>query len=128
MKSFGGWQPTPVFSPREFHGQRGLAGYTVHGVAESWTQPKPHSTLAMDTPHDRGKLLVLCCLTVFLSVGLMRIPARQRTVMNRCEDEHGSIEMGNETYPINSRTRFQLVFQFHFAFTQTTSHVTLLKL
>ena len=82
----------------------------------------------MDTPHDRGKLLVLCCLTVFLSVGLMRIPARQRTVMNRCEDEHGSIEMGNETYPINSRTRFQLVFQFHFAFTQTTSHVTLLKL
>ena len=64
-------------------------GYTVHGVAESWTRPKQHSTLAMDTPHDRGKLLVLCCLTVFLSVGLMRIPARQRTVMNRCEDEHG---------------------------------------
>ena len=28
------WQPTLVFFPREFHGQRSLAG-TVHGVAES---------------------------------------------------------------------------------------------
>jgi len=29
--------PTPVFWPGEFHGQRSLAGYTVHGVAESDT-------------------------------------------------------------------------------------------
>ena len=28
------WQPTPVFLPGEFHGQRSLAA-TVHGVAES---------------------------------------------------------------------------------------------
>ena len=28
-----GWQPTPVFLPGEFHGQRSLAGY-IHGVAE----------------------------------------------------------------------------------------------
>ena len=28
------WQPTPVFLPREFHGQRSLAG-PVHRVAES---------------------------------------------------------------------------------------------
>ena len=27
------WQPTPVFLPGEAHGQRSLAGYTVHGVA-----------------------------------------------------------------------------------------------
>ena len=26
------WQPTPVFLPGEFHGQRSLTGYTVHGV------------------------------------------------------------------------------------------------
>ena len=31
------WQPTPVFLPGEFHGQRGLAS-TVHGVAKSWTR------------------------------------------------------------------------------------------
>ena len=29
--------PTPVFLPGEFHGQRSLAGYTVHGVAKSQT-------------------------------------------------------------------------------------------
>ena len=28
-------EPTPVFLPREFHGQRSLAGYS-HRVAKSW--------------------------------------------------------------------------------------------
>ena len=28
------WQPTPIFLPGKSHGQRGLAGYIVHGVAE----------------------------------------------------------------------------------------------
>ena len=33
------WQPTPVSLPGKFHGQRSLAGYTVHGsVAKSPTQ------------------------------------------------------------------------------------------
>ena len=32
------WQPTPVFLPEEFHGQRSLAGYIVHGGAQSRTQ------------------------------------------------------------------------------------------
>ena len=27
-------QPTPVFLPGKSHGQRGLAGYIVHGVTE----------------------------------------------------------------------------------------------
>ena len=31
------WQPTPVFLPEEFHGQRSLTG-RVHGVAKSQTQ------------------------------------------------------------------------------------------
>ena len=31
-------QPTAVFLPGEFHGQRSLAGYSpVQGVAKSWT-------------------------------------------------------------------------------------------
>ena len=29
------WQPTPVFLPREFHGQRSLAGYSQWGPKES---------------------------------------------------------------------------------------------
>ena len=28
------WQPTPVFLPREFHGQRSLAGYSLWGCKE----------------------------------------------------------------------------------------------
>ena len=28
------WQPTPVFLPGEFHGQRNLAGYSSHGHKE----------------------------------------------------------------------------------------------
>ena len=38
------WQSTPVFMPGESHGQRSLAGYTVHGVAKSQTQLKQFST------------------------------------------------------------------------------------
>ena len=29
------WQPTPVFLPRKFHGQRSLAGYSPWGHKES---------------------------------------------------------------------------------------------
>ena len=29
------WQPTPVFSPGEFHGQRSLVGYSPWGCKES---------------------------------------------------------------------------------------------
>ena len=31
------WLPTPVFLPGKSHGQRGLEGYTVQGVAKSQT-------------------------------------------------------------------------------------------
>ena len=31
------WQPMPVFLPGKSHGQRNLADYIVHGVAESNT-------------------------------------------------------------------------------------------
>ena len=31
------WQPTPVFLPAEFHGQRSLAGYSQWGHKESDT-------------------------------------------------------------------------------------------
>ena len=37
----GAWvssrQPTPVFLPEEFHGERSLVGYRVHGVTKSQT-------------------------------------------------------------------------------------------
>ena len=30
-----GWQPTPVFLPGEFHGQKSLVGYSPQGHKES---------------------------------------------------------------------------------------------
>ena len=39
------WQPTPVFLPGEFHGQRSLAGYSPQGHKESdTTEATWHST------------------------------------------------------------------------------------
>ena len=35
-------EPTPVFSPAKFHGQRSLAGYIVQGVAESELNTHTH--------------------------------------------------------------------------------------
>ena len=36
------WQPTPVFLPGEFHGQRSLAGYSPQGHKESDTTERLH--------------------------------------------------------------------------------------
>ena len=47
------WQPTPVFLPREFHGQKSLAGCCPRGCTESDTseviqqQQQTHSVLAI---------------------------------------------------------------------------------
>ena len=41
-----GRQPTPVFLPGESHQQRGLVGYTVHGVTKSQTHLKQLSMLS----------------------------------------------------------------------------------
>ena len=41
-----GRQPTPVFLPGEFHRQKSLVGYTVHGVAKSQTRLKQLSMLS----------------------------------------------------------------------------------
>ena len=30
-------EPTPVFLPGEFHGQKSLVGYIVHGISKSQT-------------------------------------------------------------------------------------------
>ena len=35
------WQPTPVFSPGKFHGQRSLVGYSPWGHKESDTTERP---------------------------------------------------------------------------------------
>ena len=39
------WQPTPVFLPRKFHGQRSLAGYNPwgHRVGHDWVTERTHT-------------------------------------------------------------------------------------
>ena len=44
----GAWQPTPVFLPGEFHGQRSLAGYSPWGHKE-WDTTKPLTTAQHST-------------------------------------------------------------------------------
>ena len=45
------WQPTPVFLPGKFHGQRRLVGYSSWGCKESDT---------IDLTHKVGKLFANC--------------------------------------------------------------------
>ena len=45
MKMRGKWQPTPVFLPGEFHGERSMASYSPWGRKESDTTK--HSTMQM---------------------------------------------------------------------------------
>ena len=46
------WQPTPVFLPEKFHGQRSLVGYspwTIHGKAGlNWTTQHTHKLDSLD--------------------------------------------------------------------------------
>ena len=37
------WQPTPVFLPEEFHGQRSLAGYSPMGCKELAMTERAHA-------------------------------------------------------------------------------------
>ena len=49
------WQSIPVLVHREFHGQKSLAGYIVHRVAQDQTQLKQLSTHAR-TRQQQGKM------------------------------------------------------------------------
>ena len=51
--------PTPVFLPGEFHGQRSLTSYIVHGVAESDTTK--HSTEVIITIHKYTYRILIKC-------------------------------------------------------------------
>ena len=45
------WQPTPVFLPGKFHGQRSLAGYSPWGRKESDTIVHTHLTILYSRKH-----------------------------------------------------------------------------
>ena len=45
------WQPTSVFLPGEFHGQRGLVGYRPWGRKESATMERPALPLSVHCRH-----------------------------------------------------------------------------
>ena len=47
------WQPTPVFSPGEFHGQRSLVGYSPWGQKESYTTEWLTHTNCLNIPLKR---------------------------------------------------------------------------
>ena len=51
------WQPTPVFLPRESHGQRSLAGYSPRGRKESDT------TEVTEHAHTQLRIMICCSIS-----------------------------------------------------------------
>ena len=47
------WKPTPVLLPGKSHGWRSLIGYTVRGVAKSWTLLRDFTSLHFTSFHER---------------------------------------------------------------------------
>ena len=46
------WQPTPVFLPGKFHGQRSLVSYSPKGLQKSWTQLRDYIILEKTGCYD----------------------------------------------------------------------------
>ena len=61
------WQPTPVFLPGKFHGQRSQVGYTVHGVTrvrhDLVTKPSPLVYILCQWPVFSARLWHVCSVT-----------------------------------------------------------------
>ena len=55
------WQPTPVFLPGKFHGQRTLVGYNLQGHKETWMKGLSTHT------HTRGRRPDLLCFRPYES-------------------------------------------------------------
>ena len=56
------WQPTPVFLPKKYHGQRNLAGYTVQRVTKSHKESQRVGRWLGDRARVRwGKNSDPCC-------------------------------------------------------------------
>ena len=49
------WQPTPVFFPGKFHGQRGLVGYSPWGCKESDTTEQLTFSLSLSIIYRMDK-------------------------------------------------------------------------
>ena len=58
------WQPTPVFLPGKFHGQRSLVGYSPWGHKESDTTEQLHFHLQCELDNSFSCLLITLCLTL----------------------------------------------------------------
>ena len=57
------WQPTPVFLPRESHGQRSLVGYSPRGHKESDTTERLHFQFSLSCIGEgNGNPLQCSCL------------------------------------------------------------------
>ena len=89
------WQPTPVFSPGESHGQRSLAGYSPWGLKELGTTERRTQPSLLSSSHVRTwlperpehwlyELLLekwrLCLVTHCL--GLSKLPAKEQSASN----------------------------------------------
>ena len=72
------WQPTPVFSPGEFNGQRSLVGYIVHGGSQKgWTRLRDYVT----TTRYEGRQEWGVAYELFAGGGVMKMFQNQTVAM-----------------------------------------------
>jgi len=64
------WQPTPVFLPEKFHGQRSLAGYSPwsHRVSDTTERLSTHRNIGYRCLFESQLLILLC---MYLEVKLL---------------------------------------------------------
>ena len=95
------WQPTPVFLPRESHGQRGLANYSPWGCRESdrtegiSTQARRISSLRWKPVHCANILKKLVCnkagdMSSCKTCRNLKDPCR--AVLQECCEEHFAVD------------------------------------
>ena len=90
------WQPTPVFLPIKFHGQRSLLGYS------SWSRKELDMTLVTKQPQHHYYNVLLTFTESLLSAKQASINATAARLA--C---HSSIDLTSKE--INSRNRFTLL-------------------
>ena len=86
------WLPTPVFLPRESHGQKSLAGYSPWGRKESDTTERPNTTHRMDLSSiknfsvsaNQTVNIHFLCTILYYFYKVLKVTFRQNSKLSYC--------------------------------------------
>ena len=86
------WKNTPVFLPRESHGQKSLAGYSPWGRKESDTTERPNTTHRMDLSSiknfsvsaNQTVNIHFLCTILYYFYKVLKVTFRQNSKLSYC--------------------------------------------